>query len=162
MLTYRSKFGCMDSKDAVECIGEALPPKSDKEYVYKSSEPLEVFEKCLRKVLKHGLNKGKICINPAAPDFALQHLPRKVPVRLDRKLYAPGYGLYAISARPFWKMAVLFVLSQLVAVIFATFWLVRHPDDLQNAFLIFLIMIAFLSYFRPSTRIEQALKVKMD
>jgi hypothetical protein len=162
VLTNHCQFGCMDSKDAVECIGEALPPKSDKEYVYKSSEPLEVFEKCLRKVLKHGLAKGKICINPGAPDFALQQLPRKVPVRLDRKLYAPGYGLYAISARSFWKMAVLFVLSKLVALIFAICWLAWHPGDLQNAFMIILIVIAFLSYFRPSVRIEHALKVKVE
>lgn len=58
-----------------------------------------------------------------------------------------GYGLHAVSAWSLWKGFVAFLILSMPPSVFAVRWLVGHHGDLQNAFMLELLLIGVLNVF---------------
>ena len=64
----------------------------------------------------------------------LQHIPKKVPQRLEAREFNVGYGMQAVANMAVGRVMVLFLVWHSTAVAVMIWWLVRHHGDLQNAF----------------------------
>jgi hypothetical protein len=136
-------------KDTVICFeGSDVPcHRTNKDYAYDYWDPKGDFIRFVEKTISHHLQASSTCHGAHAQDIRrlLQQIPKKVNGTLERRYRARGYGLRAITGVAFWRVLVALLVSQLPCWVFAILWLVRHPGDLQNAFMPAVYVAAILN-----------------
>jgi hypothetical protein len=133
----------------VNKIKRAVPCKDDDNYEYGYREPEDLFMDGVEALLRHRLTESRWCRCGlrCKCENVLRLLPKKINGRLMNELWATGYGLKAITAWSFIRTVAAFILLQVPPLIFAIRWLIGHPGDLQNAFLLEVLLISMLNIF---------------
>ncbi|KAG4418360.1 hypothetical protein IFR04_008502 [Cadophora malorum] len=112
-------------QDLIVCLREDMPPKTDPNYRYLSSEPVELLQKFATQTLRHDLRHPHKC-NSKDIENIMHLVPKKVNGMLEKKFGAVGWGVQAVPGLALWKCAIPLLLSQVPPIIFAIRWLLLH------------------------------------
>lgn len=112
--------------------------------MYLDTEPPELLKDFAAQTLKHHLINPHKCSNKDVEEIMLL-VPKKVNGLLERKFGIVGWGVLAVPGLAIWKCFIALALSQIPPAIFAIRWLLGHPGDLQNAFLLSFYILGALN-----------------
>lgn len=141
---YQNYVDCQDS--------EELPPHTNRDYEYipKPPENPPVFPVA---EFMHYFEQPD-CAGTATD--CLDLMPKRVVGPLKRGSRVEGWGLQPMEGLSMWKFISLLAIVWLGTLAFATWWLVGHPNDFQNAFVPATYAAAFAAI---SVMLPEALKV---
>lgn len=127
----------------VACVARSIPcPKTNADYSFDYRDPEDEFIRFVEELVAYRMqNRCRNCL------AALNFLPKKISGKLKKDFGIEGYGLRAISAWSLWKGLVAFLLLSLPPFVFAVRWLIGHEGDLQNAFMLEVLLIGVLNIF---------------
>ena len=79
------------------------------------------------------------------PGNLLACTPKKIDGKLEDEIETTGYGMHAVPGLSVEKLLVGIGLSVIGPLIFAIYWLCKHPGDLQNAAVPAMLVAAFFA-----------------
>jgi len=122
-------------------MGTALPDSRDYDYIRQTSCSLEEVRRRLEAVVKHNLHRhaknSRWWRRPKgshpSQNLLLPRIPKKRPPRLTQLTETEGYGMQAVAGLAVHRIVTVFVIWHSGSIVFLTYWLCVHKDDLQNA-----------------------------
>lgn len=129
--------------NVVACIARSIPcPTTNDNYSYSYQAPEPEFIRFVEELVAFRLQNPS-CNCPSILNF----LPKKIGGKLKQEFGEEGYGLHAVSAWSLWKGFVAFLILSIPPSIFALSWLAGHHGDLQNAFILEVLLIGVLNIY---------------
>lgn len=130
-------------QNIVACVARSIPRVGTNDhYSYDYQDPEDEFIRFVEELIAYRVqNQGCKC--PSAINF----LPKEIHGKLKKEFGVEGYGLRAVSAWSLWKAFVAFLVVSIPPSVFAVRWLIGHQRDLQNAFIVEVVLIGVLNIF---------------
>lgn len=120
---------------------QELPDPRDREYEYclpKDEQP-EIPPIPVEELMEY--------FNDPSCAGTLNTATQSFPKKLNGKIANTAWGLYACEQLSFFKVLLLLGLVLAGTLAFVPYWLLRHPGDLQNAFVPPLFFLALAGVF---------------
>ncbi|KAF7511949.1 hypothetical protein GJ744_003182 [Endocarpon pusillum] len=129
--------------DIIACVARSIPcHKTNDNYSYDYQDPEAEFIRFVEELIAYRV-QNPCCNLP----MVLNVLPKKIRGKLEKDFGVEGYGLRAVSTWSLWKGFLAFLILSIPPCIFAIRWLIGHEGDLQNSFMLEVLLMGALNIF---------------